>query len=353
MLPRPSLIRAQPFPKLLVSPAQSSDQSDSDSEFSDWQKSISVEQHQSEDQEFTTFESESAVESSAKHQKTRQVQSVQSLSDGYSSLDISKLNVCSKRTLSQNISPPNNTPVRSSKSDLNFYDKDPDPCPPANTPKPIRINHSSDSDFSKQPLSPKILQAYDSIPPFQIVTDDETGLSYQDSLVAVPTTGSSRKSSENNHLSTMPTIKVPPFESKMSKLSPIPLALSPYSLHSRGSAISIRSSISSRSIMSEASTIFGPEKEQVLSEKMRIIVESFRSRAKKVRHRLEQPPTPTEDISGDEDPTVRPKLILDDFTDSLYASKSTIAFGDTFEERWQSLLKMTEYIDPRGYINIG
>ena len=348
MLPRPSLIRAQPFPKLLVSPAQSSDQSDSDSEFSDWQKSISVDQQHSEDQEFATFDSEFAP----KHKKARKVQSVNSVSDGFSSLDSSKLNTACKRTVSRNMSPPNNTPVRSNTSDSTFFDKYSDMCPPVNTPNTIRISHSSNSDFSK-PLSPKVLQAYESIPPFQIFTDDENGLSCQDSLVAVNVTGSSRRSSENNHLRKMPTIKVPPFESKMSKLSPIPLALSPYSLHSRGSAISIRSSISSRSMISETSTIFGPEKEQVLSEKMRIIVESFRSRAKKVRHRLEQPPTPTEDISGDEDPTIRPKLILDDFTDSLYASKSTIAFGDTFEERWTGLLKMTEYVDPRGYINIG
>ena len=106
-------------------------------------------------------------------------------------------------------------------------------------------------------------------------------------------------------------------------------------------------------MLSEASTIFGPEKEQVLSEKMRIIVESFRSRAKTVRHRLEQPPTPTGDSSEDEDKILRPKLILDDFTDSLYASKSTIAFGETFQEKWNSVFKMTEFIDPRGYLNIG
>ena len=174
MLPRPSLIRAQPFPKLLVFPAQSSDQSDSDSEFSDWQQSISVEQQQSEDHEFATLDSESVVESSAqKQQKARKVQSGNSVSDGCSSLDNYKLNVYCKRTISRNMSIPNNTPVRSNKSDSTFYDKVSDPCPPVNTPNTIRVHHFSDSDFSKQPLSPKLLQAYDYIPPFQMFTDDE------------------------------------------------------------------------------------------------------------------------------------------------------------------------------------
>ena len=141
---------------------------------------------------------------------------------------------------------------------------------------------------------------------------------------------------------------------------------------------------------------------QVLSEKMRIIVESFRSRAERVRRcqikssyvhrvvtfiwndfnwliitkqrRLEQPPTPAEDTEGEEEPVVvftivminrhnhhhphqhhrqhhhqhhhhppshqdqdllqaGPRLILDDFTDSLYASKSTIAFGVSSDKR--------------------
>ncbi len=39
--------------------------------------------------------------------------------------------------------------------------------------------------------------------------------------------------------------------------------------------------------------------------------------------------------------------------DSLYASKSTIDFGESLEDRWRSFLNQLEYIDPRGYINIG
>ena len=42
------------------------------------------------------------------------------------------------------------------------------------------------------------------------------------------------------------TIKVPTFKSKMMKLSPIPLSVTPGSLRSRGSVLSLRSSVSSR-----------------------------------------------------------------------------------------------------------
>ena len=244
--------------------------------------------------------------------------------------------------------------MKSNRSGSSRLCKDFQVCPPVNTPTSAIIDQSSNSDVSIS-LTPRVVQDFDSIPSFKMFTDDDIGLSCQDSIVAVNMPGSSKSSLEMKILKKPPEIKVPTFESKISKLSPVPLALSPYSVrvHSQGSDITVRSSISSRSIISETSSIFGPEREQVLSEKMRIIVDSFRSRAKKVRHRLEQPPTPTEEISGDEDPTIRPKLILDDFTDSLYASKSTIAFGDTFEERWTSIFKMVEYVDPRGYINIG
>ena len=55
-----------------------------------------------------------------------------------------------------------------------------------------------------------------------------------------------------------------------------------------------------------------------------------------------------------EDPlgSVHPKFVLDDFTDSLYASNSTIAAGETCEENVINLLKRMEYVDPRGNVNI-
>jgi hypothetical protein len=46
-------------------------------------------------------------------------------------------------------------------------------------------------------------------------------------------------------------------------------------------------------------------------------------------------------------------ILLASAQDSLYASKSTIDFGESLEDRWRSFLNQLEYIDPRGYVNIG
>jgi hypothetical protein len=81
------------------------------------------------------------------------------------------------------------------------------------------------------------------------------------------------------------------------RLLPDRSALSPFAIYTPGSALSVRSSLSSRSVVSEASTIFGPEKEHVLGERMRVIVDAFRTRARRVKQRLEQPPTPSADYS--------------------------------------------------------
>ena len=43
-------------------------------------------------------------------------------------------------------------------------------------------------------------------------------------------------------------------------------------------------------------SIVGAEREQVLGERMRSIVSHFRTRATSVRNRLEQPPSPDENI---------------------------------------------------------
>ena len=71
------------------------------------------------------------------------------------------------------------------------------------------------------------------------------------------TDGSSRKSSMSSFSVNIPyacSMKVPSFDSKMAKLSPIPLALTPQSQSGRhgGSALSVMSSISSRSEVTEA-----------------------------------------------------------------------------------------------------
>ena len=46
----------------------------------------------------------------------------------------------------------------------------------------------------------------------------------------------------------------------------------------------------------DSTSIMGAEREQVLGERMRSIVSSFRSRATSVRNRLEKPPSPDENI---------------------------------------------------------
>ncbi len=48
----------------------------------------------------------------------------------------------------------------------------------------------------------------------------------------------------------------------------------------------------------------------------------------------------------------QPKIVLDDFNDSLYASKSSLAADLENASPWTRCLKQFEYIDPRGYINI-
>lgn len=143
---------------------------------------------------------------------------------------------------------------------------------------------------------------------------------------------------------------VPTFESKDGLLSPVQLVLSPHNRNFSGSALSLRSSYSTQSIMSEASTIFGPEKEQVLTERMRLIVDSFQSRARRVKQRLEQPPTPTDDGSENEDVLVGPRRLLDDFAD-IKDSENPIMMGTG--DKWRDLLRRIEFIDPRGHINIG
>ena len=59
-------------------------------------------------------------------------------------------------------------------------------------------------------------------------------------------------------------------------------------------------------------------------------------------------------ITEGDDPTgaLQPNFVLDDFTDSLYASNSTIASGETCQENITNLLRRMEYVDPRGNINI-
>ena len=201
--------------------------------------------------------------------------------------------------------------------------------PLSNNHAPDAVTTLSSQDFPPgRPLSPIIIMNPPNIDGNNM---DSLGLksgfpSSCDDLTSSAT--SSRKGMYLGGTNTYPPrLKLPRSQSKAHnrKLSPTPQALSPYS---PTSALSLRS-LSTRSIVSDTSTLFGPEKEQVVMERMRLIVDGFRNRAKKVKHRLEQPPTPTEDISDDEISLQhkQPKIILDDFNDSLYASKSSLAAG--------------------------
>ncbi len=49
---------------------------------------------------------------------------------------------------------------------------------------------------------------------------------------------------------------------------------------------------------------------------------------------------------------MQPKIVLDDFNDSLYASKSSLAADFENAGPWTRCLKKFEYVDPRGYIKI-
>ena len=69
---------------------------------------------------------------------------------------------------------------------------------------------------------------------------------------------------------------------------------------SKGSSISFRSSFERKKddfgSEVDSASIMGAEREQVLGERMRSIVTSFRTRVTSVKNRLEQPPSPDENI---------------------------------------------------------
>ena len=93
-------------------------------------------------------------------------------------------------------------------------------------------------------------------------------------------------------------------------------------------------------------------------EKLRSIVSSLRRRTLRLKRKVEQPPTPTDQSEEDEEdipePGRRQDLILEDFTESRYASKLSLADP---EQRGSSVLRtklrISGYIDPRGNLYIG
>ena len=94
--------------------------------------------------------------------------------------------------------------------------------------------------------------------------------------------------------------------------------------------------------------------EEKFELKLRNIVQTLRNRTEKVKNFVEQPPTPTDD-SEDETEIIKTnarELILDDFTESRYASKTSLAQNEDKENKWKNY-NCSGYIDPRGKVNIG
>ena len=95
------------------------------------------------------------------------------------------------------------------------------------------------------------------------------------------------------------------------------------------------------------------KREEKVELKLRNIVHSLRNRTEKVKNFVEQPPTPTDDSEDEtEIKTDARELILDDFTESRYASKTSLAPTEHKENNWERF-KPSGYIDPRGKVNIG
>ena len=91
-------------------------------------------------------------------------------------------------------------------------------------------------------------------------------------------------------------------------------------------------------------------------EKLRNIVENMRRRTQKVKKMVEQPPTPTDESEEEveEEPVSElqrraRELVLEDFTESRYASRLSLTDPDQDPGKW----RCSGYIDPRGNLNIG
>ena len=87
--------------------------------------------------------------------------------------------------------------------------------------------------------------------------------------------------------------------------------------------------------------------------KLKNIVSSLRRRTLIVKSVVEQPPTPT-DVSEEEEVDIaeldKPKeLILEDFTESRYASKLSLVDPEIKDNLW----RVSGCIDPRGNLYIG
>ena len=91
-----------------------------------------------------------------------------------------------------------------------------------------------------------------------------------------------------------------------------------------------------------------------VNTQLRSILTTLRQRTERVKTLVQQPPTPAElsEEEEEEEETIR-HLILEDFTESRYASKQSLPNVQGGEESWRSRLRISGYIDPRGGLNIG
>ena len=86
--------------------------------------------------------------------------------------------------------------------------------------------------------------------------------------------------------------------------------------------------------------------------KLRSIVSSLRRRTLRIKSVVEQPPTPT-DQSEEEEEGDKQELILEDFTESRYASKLSLVDPEQRDIGFRAKLRVSGYIDPRGNLYIG
>ena len=96
-------------------------------------------------------------------------------------------------------------------------------------------------------------------------------------------------------------------------------------------------------------------KDESVEIRLKSIVKTLRQRTEKVKNYVEQPPTPEDsgdDMDNEEQRVVR-ELILEDFTESRYASKKSLVDLESQNKSWRKQYKFSGYIDPRGRLNIG
>ena len=91
-----------------------------------------------------------------------------------------------------------------------------------------------------------------------------------------------------------------------------------------------------------------------VNTRLRSIITTLRQRTERVKTVVQQPPTPAE-LSEEEEQEEEPNnLILEDFTESRYASKQSLSpSGQKKGSWWRDQLRISGYIDPRGRLNIG